>query len=143
MTLGSIEGACLCEQVRFELRMPTLLCAHCHCSMCRRAHGAGYVTWIRLPKDQLRFLSGEEALTHYRSSDHATRSFCRGCGSSLFFETTHSPETIDVVLANLAGAIDREPQLHVHFDDRVDWIHVADDLPRIGDPAALESPSSP
>ena len=41
-----------------------------------------------------------------------------------------------MVLANLAGPIDREPQLHVYFDDRVDWIHVADDLPRIGDPEA-------
>lgn len=142
MTSGSTEGACLCGQVRFELRFPTLVCVHCHCSMCRRAHGAGYVTWVRLPKNQLSFQAGEEKLAHYRSSDHATRSFCRRCGSSLFFETTHSPETIDVAIANLAGTIDREPQLHVHFDSRVDWIRVADDLPRIGDPAALESESA-
>ena len=110
--------------------------------MCRRAHGAGYVTWVRLPRHQLRFLTGEETLANYRSSDHATRSFCSACGSSLFFATTRSPETIDVVLANLAGPIDRDPQLHVHFDDRVHWIRVADDLPRIGDPAALEPPST-
>ena len=49
---------------------------------------------------------GEKVLAHFRSSDHATRSFCSGCGSSLFFETTRSPETIDVVLANLKGVID-------------------------------------
>jgi hypothetical protein len=141
MTSGPVEGACLCERVRFELRMPTIVCAHCHCSMCRRAHGAGYVTWIRLPKDQLRLLSGEDALARHQSSDHATRRFCRICGSSLFFETTRSPDTIDVTLASLAGAIDREPQLHVHFDDRVGWIPVADDLPRIGDPTAPEDSS--
>jgi hypothetical protein len=137
METASAQGACLCGRVRFELHMPTLVCVHCHCSMCRRAHGAGYVTWVRLAKDQLHFLSGQELLSWYRSSDHATRSFCGHCGSTLFFETTQSPETVDVVLANLEGTIDRDPQLHIYFDDRVDWVEVADDLPRIGDPEAL------
>ena len=135
MEIRSVQGTCLCGEVRFELRMPTMLCVHCHCSMCRRAHGAGVVTWIRAAQEQLHFLSGEQALAHYRSSDRATRSFCSTCGSSLFFASTEAPETIDVVLANLTGDLDREPQLHIYFDDRVDWIHVADDLPRIGDPA--------
>jgi hypothetical protein len=138
METGSVEGMCFCGRVRFELRMPTLFHVHCHCTMCRRAHGAGYVTWIRLAKEQLGFLSGEEALTRYRSSERAIRSFCSHCGSTLFFETTESPETVDVVRANIEGAIDRDPQLHVYFDDRVDWIEVSDKLPRIGDPAEFE-----
>ena len=40
-----VEGGCLCGAVRFSLELPSKWCAHCHCSMCRRAHGAGYVTW--------------------------------------------------------------------------------------------------
>ena len=112
----TIKGGCLCGKVRYEIDGPLFDASHCHCSMCRRAHGAGYVTWVRLPRHQLRFLTGEETLANYRSSDHATRSFCRRCGSSLFFETTHSPDTIDVVLHptrdltdERAAAVARDP----------------------------------
>ncbi len=133
-----VTGACLCGAVRFEIAMPTLFCAHCHCTMCRRAHGAGFVTWIGVPREQFKFLAGEDRLIRYRSSSHGTRSFCGTCGSTLLCESTHHPERIDVVLGNVTGKIDREPQLHVYFDDRADWVQVIDDLPRLGGKTGLE-----
>jgi hypothetical protein len=42
------------------------------------------------------------------------------------------------VLANLHGPIDREPQLHVYFDDRAEWVAVDDGLPRLGGKTGLE-----
>jgi hypothetical protein len=87
-------GSCLCGAVRFQATPPTLWCAHCHCSMCRRSHGAGFVTWFGIPLAQLKVLEGADVLVRHRSSDHATRSFCGRCGSSLFFETTQHPEKI-------------------------------------------------
>jgi hypothetical protein len=106
--------------------------------MCRRAHGAGYVTWIAVLNESFKLLEGEDRLVRYHSSDHGTRSFCGTCGSTLFFSSTQQPEKIDIVLANLQGEIDRAPQLHVHFDNRVSWIHVDDALPRLGGPTGLE-----
>jgi hypothetical protein len=106
--------------------------------MCRRSHGAGFVTWFGIPTAQLKVLAGADVLVRHHSSDHATRSFCGRCGSSLFFETTKHPEKIDVVLANMDGPIDREPDVHVHFDDRVGWVDVHDSLPRLGGPSGME-----
>jgi len=106
--------------------------------MCRRAHGAGYVTWLVVPKASFRLLAGADQLTHYGSSAHATRSFCRRCGSSLLFESTDRPDTIDITLANIQGEVDRPPQAHVFFEDRVPWVHVDDGLPRLGGPTGLE-----
>ena len=138
MTAEVVQGGCLCGAVRFDIRPPTQVSAHCHCSMCRRAHGAAFVTWVRLPKEQLTIVAAEDKLLRYRSSPPATRSFCAVCGSSLFFESEDSPETVDVAFANIDGPIDRNPQLHVFFDDRVDWIQVGDDLPRLGGKTGLE-----
>ena len=138
MESGTVSGACLCGVVRFEIRLPTLACAHCHCSMCRRAHGAGYVTWLVVPRASFTPLAGADQLTRYRSSEHGTRSFCKVCGSSLLFESTQRPETIDIVLANVQGEIDRTPEAHVYFDARVPWVHVDDALPRLGGPTGLE-----
>jgi hypothetical protein len=36
------------------------------------------------------------------------------------------------------AAIDREPQLHIFFDDRVEWIEVNDSLPRLGGETGVE-----
>ena len=54
------SGSCLCGAVRFTASLPSLVCAHCHCSMCRRNHGAGYVTWFAVPRAQLVIESGAE-----------------------------------------------------------------------------------
>ena len=133
----SFTGSCFCGAVRFSVRAPTTFCGHCHCSMCRRNHGAGYVTWFVVPNSQFTLDAGED-LTRYRSSDHGTRSFCRRCGSSLFCESTNHPDVIDIVLANMHGAIDRAPSCHFYFDDRVDWMAVDDGLPRLGGKSGME-----
>jgi hypothetical protein len=135
---GAVSGACLCGRARFEVSMPSLFCAHCHCSMCRRSHGAGFVTWFAVPRGQLRVTSGESELVRYRSSDHGTRSFCGRCGSSLFFESTLGGDRVDIALANMEGPIDREPQLHAFFDCRADWVTVGDSLPRLGGESGVE-----
>ena len=134
----SVGGACFCGVVRFAISLPTLFCGHCHCTMCRRSHGAGYVTWTAVPRARFALTAGEDTLVRFASSDHGTRSFCGRCGSTLFCESTHHPDQVDVVLANLAGPIDRTPQVHVFFDDRADWVVVEDGLPRLGGKSGTE-----
>ena len=133
-----VSGACLCGAVRFEFDAPSLFCAHCHCSMCRRAHGAGYVTWIGVPFERFRLIAGVVGLVRYRSSEHGTRSFCGRCGSSLFCESTLHPDYVDIVVANLDSTLDVAPQAHFYFDDRAPWVAIADDLPRFGGKTGTE-----
>jgi hypothetical protein len=106
--------------------------------MCRRNHGAGFVTWFAVPRGQLSIDGGGALLTRFASSDHGTRSFCGRCGSSLFCESSRHPDQIDVVLANMDGPIDRPPQAHIYFDDRAEWVCAEDGLPRLGGPTGLE-----
>lgn len=127
-----VSGSCLCGAISFHVELPTLFCGHCHCSMCRRNHGAAFVTWFRVPHAQFAVDQGASELVRYASSEHGTRTFCGRCGSSLFCENTRHPEDLDIVLANMHSEIDRLPQFHFYFDDRVDWVAAADDLPRLG-----------
>lgn len=133
-----VTGSCLCGTIRFSIAPPTLFCGHCHCSMCRRSHGAGFVTWFAVPRTRFRLEAGEASLVRYPSSDHGTRSFCALCGSSLFCESRRHPEQIDIVLANMEGSIDRPPQVHVYYDDRAEWVAAEDGLPRLGGATGLE-----
>lgn len=127
-----VMGSCLCGEVRFEVTPPTKWCAHCHCSLCRRAHGAAFVTWFGVERSQFALIFGEEQLKWYRSTTAARRGFCCRCGSTLFFESDNWPGEIHIALANMEGAIDRAPAAHVFYDSNVSWAEVGDDLRRLG-----------
>lgn len=133
-----VAGACLCGGVRFTVTLPTLACAHCHCTMCQRNHGAAYVTWLAAARERFVLDAGADLLTRYASSEHGSRTFCSRCGTSLFCENEQHPERVDIPLANMQGAIDRAPQLHIFFDDRATWTEVSDLLPRLGGKTGLE-----
>lgn len=125
---NQIRGACFCNAVQFSYEPPSLWCAHCHCTMCQRAHGAGFVTWIGA--DTARFkLHQKETLRWFVSSPGARRGFCGRCGSTLFFESTQWPGETHIARANLTTAPDLAPQRHVYFADHADWLAKADDLP--------------
>ncbi len=135
---SSLTGRCLCGAVRFEILPPTKWCAHCHCSLCRRAHGAAFVTWFGVERAQFAMTSGEEQLVWFHSSPPARRGFCGRCGSTLFFEGERWPDEIHIALAHMESPIDRAPAAHVFYDTHVDWFEVSDDLRRLGGPNGNE-----
>lgn len=128
----SVRGACLCGAVQFTLDLPFRFCVHCHCGWCRRAHGAPLVTWVGLPNEGLHFTSGEDALTHYESSPGVRRSFCKTCGTTLFYASTRWPDEVHTVPGNFLDPLPMAPSAHVNYSSRVDWLHLADDLPHRG-----------
>jgi hypothetical protein len=126
----TVGGSCLCGAVSFKAQLPSLWCAHCHCSQCQRFHGAALVTWVGFSKATFEIVGPGESLRWYRSSPPAQRGFCMACGSSLLFQSQKYPREMHVSLSNLHHPIDRLPQRHVHFDTHVPWLELADDLPR-------------
>ncbi len=45
-----IAGACLCGAVRYEINGQLRDAGNCHCSMCRKAHGAGFATYASIAR---------------------------------------------------------------------------------------------
>jgi hypothetical protein len=123
-------GNCLCGAVKFEIKFPTDMFSHCHCESCRRAHGAAFVTWTGVRSSQFKFVSGEDKLRAFESRPGTRWKFCSDCGSSLLYDSDAAPGRVYMTVANLNGAIDRAPEGHVSFEERVEWLHVNDGLPR-------------
>ena len=139
---GSVPGSCFCGAVTYEIDLPTLFCAHCHCSMCRRPHGAGFVTWTAVPPEQFRITSGADQLQTFHSSELGRRQFCSTCGSQMFCWHEHedgsAPAMIDITLASLQGVIDRHPEMHVFYDSKASWTDINDALPKLGGATGTE-----
>ena len=133
-----LTGGCLCGTVRFEVTPPTKWCAHCHCSLCRRAHGAAFVTWFGVERSQFGLTQGSDDLQWYQSTSVARRGFCSRCGSTIFFESERWADEVHIALAHMDGPIDRQPTAHVFFDAHVDWVELGDALSRRGGPTGTE-----
>jgi hypothetical protein len=128
--VNALEGRCLCGAVRFAVTPPTLFFAHCHCRWCREAHGAPFVSWVGAAEERFRYLPGSSEARWHASTPPSRRGFCATCGTTLFYASTICPGEIHVARPAFPGAIDREPQCHVFFDQRVAWVEVGDRLPR-------------
>jgi hypothetical protein len=97
--------------------------------MCRRAAGAPVVTWATYPVAAFRWTTGTPAAL--RSSPPVTRSFCNACGTALAFFTQDEPAWIDVTVASMDQAAAVWPDDHIWTADRLPWLVLDDDLPRL------------
>ena len=131
------KGGCLCGAVRYTLAVPPKWTALCHCESCRRAASAPVVAWMGFAPDQV---SWEGERRFYKSSDIATRGFCRTCGSQISFESTRWPGEIHLYGVSLDDPSAYAPQLHCHTGEHLDWLKITDDLPRFETSAEVVAP---
>ena len=75
------QGSCLCTAISYELLTTPKAVSHCHCSQCRKGHGAAFASY----GSALRILNGAGHITTYSSSESVLREFCAQCGSTLFW----------------------------------------------------------
>jgi hypothetical protein len=116
------RGTCHCGRVRFIARFPSRFCSHCHCDSCRRSHSAAFVTWIGFKSDQVSVEAGADNLVAYESSPGTQRSFCRVCGTKLFFASERWAGETHIPLAVITTPVDRQPTEHFCFEEHVAWI---------------------
>jgi len=122
------KGSCLCGAVRYEITGSFSAAGHCHCSICRRSHGAAFATWAMVDPSRFRWVSGTESITAYASSPGRERLFCKCCGSPLV--ATHLGKVTEVVLASVDGDPGTRPREHIFVGSKASWYEITDALPQ-------------
>ena len=132
------KGSCLCGGITYEIKTLLAEVINCHCSMCRKAHGAAFRTRASVKTSDFEFLSGEELLTYYESSIGEWRSFCSVCGSNLITKFSRFPDVYGFAL----GTLDTDPGIkverHVFTRYKAPWYEITDNLPQIEDLSDIE-----
>ncbi len=122
----TIRGSCLCGTVAYEIDALSGHMDHCHCSNCRKVHGAAFGTYATFATDAFRWTRGAGTVKRFRSSDFAARWFCPECGSPLAGEVNGN------MCFATVGSMDDDPgirpQAHIFFASRVPWHTVDDEL---------------
>jgi hypothetical protein len=121
-----ITGSCLCGAVRYEIRGRASPITICHCSQCRKFHGAAgpYATCRR----EKIAIEGS-TLRWYRSSERVRRGFCGECGSSLFWDR-QDRAFLEIAAGTIDTPIEARVNAHIYVGSRAGWEHLDDGLPR-------------
>jgi hypothetical protein len=124
----AIHGSCLCGAVKYEIDGPLGDASSCHCSMCRKAHGAAFGTYAGLNPDEFRWVSGEDMVSVYNSSPDGGRCFCQKCGSTL--GAMQNGKVGWITLGPVDGDPGVRPQLHIFVGSKAPWHDITDQLPQ-------------
>ena len=122
------SGGCLCGAIRYRIRGAPTSSAHCHCRSCRKAAGAGFVTWAGMDEKNFSVTQGHVAVCE--SSPGVSRGFCGQCGSALTYAAKKWAGEIYVTAATLdePGAV--TPTAHVYVEEKLPWVRLDDGLPQ-------------
>ena len=122
-------GTCLCGALKYEITEPFTFMAHCHCSRCRRHHGAPFATWVAAPLSGFRWISGEDNVAEYRSEEGGTRRFCRTCGSVAPMLLEQMGMAM-LTAGNIVEDPGIRPQFHIFTGSKTPWFEITDDVPQ-------------
>ena len=125
------KGQCLCGAVKYEVDAIGQRMGHCHCSMCRKFHGAAFATFGEARRESFRWLEGEQLLSSYQAPNGTVRRFCSSCGSSMTFAPSNdSGELIEFTLGTLVDQPELTPDAHIFIGSKASWYKISDDLPQ-------------
>ena len=123
-----LTGGCYCKAIRYRVSERVFNPTNCHCDMCRGTTGAPCVAWFSVPSADFELLSGTPI--RFRSSSHATRTFCPTCGTQLTFVDDATPGDTDITVCSLDDPASVAPQDHTFTSDKLPWLALADGLPQ-------------
>jgi hypothetical protein len=121
------SGACLCGAIEYEVDGPFRDLIHCHCSMCRKHHGAPFGTYAVAPNAGFRWKRGEAEVVELKSSSSGVRRFCKTCSAKA---PTIGKTMVAIPAGNLIGPIEAASVYHVFVGSKAPWHVIADDLPK-------------
>ena len=117
-----MKGSCLCGAVAYEATSPAarLRIGFCSCPSCRKAHAAPFNAYASLPRENFRWLRGQDKTRIYESSPGKNRHFCSVCGSQLIAEHPGEPNLI-LRVALLDDDPGARPVEHIFLSQKVPW----------------------
>ncbi|MDH5391836.1 MAG: GFA family protein [Gammaproteobacteria bacterium] len=123
-----IKGSCLCGAIEYEVEALFEKVFNCHCSQCRKSHGAAFATQAFAKGKSLKFIRGEQQLKEY-SGHGGIRAFCSVCGSRLMNYAPDKSLYLSVALSSVDSEHNARAIAHANVDSKAAWHEPSKDIP--------------
>jgi hypothetical protein len=125
-----ITGGCECGRVKYQVDGEISDFSHCHCSQCRRLHGAAFASFGGVLRSEFSYVSGQQDLASYASSESHARVFCKNCGSNILVELESEADALYLAMGSMEGNPGCPPGYHIYVGSKAPWHEITDELPR-------------
>ena len=126
MKNSTVEGGCLCGDVRYRITGEPMGTSICHCDNCRRAGGGVCVGWLVFHCDDFELVKGKPNRYRYRTEEGrpADRGFCGNCGTQLSYEG--GADDIGITTVTLDDPNTYPPKYQVEVSEKLPWVELWD-----------------
>lgn len=128
--MKKLTGKCLCGAIEYEIEDKLGPIVNCHCSKCRRWHGAAFRTRCTVESKNFKWIKGEEHLSKYHSSETVVKTFCKICGSNLISMYDDKPEHVGLPIGGLEQDPGQRPLMNIYVKYKAPWYVITDGLPQ-------------
>lgn len=122
-----IRGSCLCKKIAFEAEELGDIVYNCHCSRCRKSHGAAFATQVFALKDSLNYLQGQELVSEF-PGDKGIRTFCSVCGSRLMNYGIEGIDYLSIAVSAIDSPTGIKPIGDCFINTKLDWTVLDDSI---------------
>ena len=123
-----LTGNCYCGKCSWQARgEPNWVC-HCHCESCRRNCAAPFTSFFGINHGSWEWTGA--APRELCTTEGVIRYFCDTCGTPMAYYNAKWSHEVHFYLASMPEQSVVTPQFHVHWEERVPWLQIVDDLPK-------------
>ncbi len=116
-----VEGSCLCGKVEYEVELYPEKTFNCHCSFCRKAHGAAFVTLTLAKGESLNIKKGLDCLKEHKNDLGGYRTFCSNCGTRLMNYAPDKKMYLSIALSTVDTPVEFKPIAHANTESKASW----------------------
>ena len=121
----SLEGRCICGQVKYKLTEKPLFTQACHCKDCKKSTGSSFVIHTMVLEKDLEAKGDVASIELPTGSGKGVNAyFCIICGVYVFCRYNISTGRVAIRSQTLENSI--KPQAHIFVKDKDPWIEISD-----------------
>ncbi|MGE4324093.1 MAG: GFA family protein [Sphingobium sp.] len=127
----SLEGGCLCGQVRYASSSDPVATAVCHCRNCQKQGGAAFSIVAVVPSASVTVTGALKTFDDQGDSGGVVhRQFCPECGSPIFSRIPTMPDVTIIKAGTLDDVSTLTPQVQVWCQSMQPWVKLNAELPQ-------------
>ena len=116
------SGGCLCGDIRYRVKGPSLFETQCCCRDCQSATGTGHTTIVGVARSQLEIAGEPKVYTNEgESGGWVSRHFCGNCGGRLYTSGSLPGEVVMIQAGSLDDPNVVTPQNVIYGRDALSW----------------------